>query len=89
MRILLINTFYYPHVIGGTENSMKILCENLICHGDEVFVYTADRNTNDKKYEEINGVQVYHYNVSCFNKNFTINDLGYKILQHHNPFIKK
>lgn len=88
MRILLINTFYYPNIIGGTENSIKILCENLINHGHQVAVYTVDRNINNKRYEEINGVQVYRYNVRCFEKIFAVGEIGYKILQHYNPFIR-
>lgn len=68
MRILLVNTFYYPNIIGGTENSVKILAENLIKYGHEVAVYCADnidKKDNIKK-ENINGVHVYRGTAGAF-----------------------
>ena len=59
MKILIVNTFYYPNMIGGTENSVKILAEKLHEYGNEVAIYSADGETNNLKIEEINGVKVY------------------------------
>lgn len=55
MKILIINTFYYPDIEGGAEISVKKLAENLAIKGHDVNVLC----TNDTdKYEEINGVKV-------------------------------
>ena len=58
MKILIVNTFYYPNMIGGTENSIKILSENLIKEGHEVAVCTMDAKRQNI-IEEINGVKIY------------------------------
>lgn len=59
MKILIVNTFYYPNMIGGTENSVKILAENLNKHGNEVGVYCVDNNVRKLKIENINNIKIY------------------------------
>lgn len=76
MNILIINTFYYPNIVGGTENSIKILAENLVQLGNNVAIYTLDGNkTFDLDNPEIiNKVKVYRgyskeaYNTWKYNK---------------------
>lgn len=35
MRVLIVNTFYYPNMQGGAEQSVKLLAENLLRHGND------------------------------------------------------
>ncbi len=67
MKILIVNTFYYPNMIGGTENSIKILAETLVKNGNEVAIYSVDEKEN-KSIENINGVKVYRYKIPKYNK---------------------
>ncbi|SFL52685.1 Glycosyltransferase involved in cell wall bisynthesis [Lachnospiraceae bacterium KH1T2] len=61
MNILILNMFYFPNMVGGTENSVKLLAEGLVKDGNQVAVYTNDSLTNTKDLEEcfVNGVYVY------------------------------
>ena len=59
MRILIVNTYYYPNLIGGTENSIKILAENLVKSNNTVAVYSVDNNNKELKKEKINNVEIY------------------------------
>lgn len=71
MKILIVNMFYYPNIVGGTENSIKLLAEELIKKGVEVCVYTLD-GKDKKSYiypEIINGVKVYRgYSNGIYNR---------------------
>ena len=59
MKILFINTLYYPNFVGGAEKSIQVLAENLVSDGNDVVVIS----TNSKSYiDEINGVRVYYEN---------------------------
>lgn len=62
MNILIINTFYFPNIIGGTENSIKILAENLKKKGHNIYVFTCDSSKGNIK-EVINGVVVYRAGI--------------------------
>ena len=68
MKILIINTFYYPNMIGGTEQSVKILAEGLSKKGNQVYVLTIDSMEKKSIKEEINGVTVYR----LYSKNFDV-----------------
>lgn len=59
MKILIINTFYYPNMVGGTENSIKILAENLKRNGHEIAIYSLDSNSKKIEEEEINDIKVF------------------------------
>lgn len=59
MKILLINTLYYPNTIGGAEKSVQILAEELVQKGHKVIVITLLDKKNNYK-EIINGVNVYY-----------------------------
>ncbi len=57
MKVLIFNSLYYPHVIGGAENSVRILSEGLKEKGVEsVVVSTADAD----KVEYVRGVKNYY-----------------------------
>lgn len=62
MRILLINTFYYPNMVGGTEQSIKLLAEGLKKRGHEIFVMTGDKK--DVEQEVIEGINIIRLNLS-------------------------
>ncbi len=61
MKILILNMFYYPNLIGGAEHSVKLLAEHLAAKGHKVSVLTMDGipSSNLQKAEKINGVFVY------------------------------
>ena len=46
MKILIINTFYYPDIEGGAEISVKKLAENLAIKGHDVNVICTNYITN-------------------------------------------
>lgn len=62
MKILLINTLYYPNMEGGAEQSTKLLAENMVKQGNEVAVYCIDSKKDKIEIENINGVIVYRGN---------------------------
>lgn len=41
MRILLVNSFYYPSFVGGAEISVQLLAEGLTRAGNQVYVLTT------------------------------------------------
>lgn len=60
MKVLIVNMYYYPNLIGGAEHSVKLLAEGLAKRGAEVGVLTLDgslKNTIER--EEINKVSIY------------------------------
>ena len=59
MKILLLNSWYYPNLRGGAEHSVKLLAENLAKRGHEVAVFTIDSEKRKMVEEHINGVTIY------------------------------
>lgn len=55
MRIMVINTYYYPEIVGGAEYSVKKLSEKLVHEGHTVRVLCTGKE-NSK--EIIDGVEV-------------------------------
>ena len=74
MRVLIVNTFYYPNMQGGAEQSVKLLAENLLRHGNTVAIYCADAKEGQKTVEEINGITVYR----CTTGKFDLYKYSYK-----------
>lgn len=62
MKVMILNTWYYPNMMGGAEHSVKILAENLIKKSIEVSVVTVDSPKEQTIHEVINGVNVYRLN---------------------------
>ncbi|MGM0113102.1 glycosyltransferase family 4 protein [Enterococcus sp. DIV0187] len=89
MKILIVNSFYYPEVIGGGEYSVKKLAEGLVKRNHDVLVITAG---NQNKTEYIENVRVKRLKLKSFyhsygkvKKNlFTM--IGHRILDIYNPF---
>lgn len=59
MRVLLINSYYAPNVIGGSERSVQTLAETLHQRGHEVMVGCLAIDQEERQ-DTINGVEV-HY----------------------------
>jgi glycosyltransferase involved in cell wall biosynthesis len=64
MRVLIVNTLYYPDQVGGAEVSVQLLAESLVEQGHDVAVVCMTRR-NTPRVEWVNGVRVYR--VSLFN----------------------
>ena len=98
MKILIINTFYYPNLVGGCEHSVKLLAENLAKQNDfEVAIYSIDSKLNSLQIQDVNGVKIYRGTGGYFNaverlkprneRRFFIK-LSNFIFELYNPFIK-
>ncbi|EMH4030282.1 glycosyl transferase family protein [Klebsiella oxytoca] len=57
MKIIIINTLYFPHHVGGAEFSVQILAETLAAVGHQVKVITL-HNEDKRRITVINGVEV-------------------------------
>lgn len=70
MRILLVNMYYSPNMMGGAEHSVKLLAEGLMRQGESVAVLTMDgTNRNSLTKEFINKVLIYRgYSKNIFRR---------------------
>ena len=66
MKVLLVNTWYYPNMEGGAEQSTKLLAESLVRSGNEVAVYCIDSDNDEIITQVINGVKVYRGNAGGY-----------------------
>ena len=96
MRIMIVNTWYYPNLMGGAEHSVKLLAEKLVKSGKEVAVFSIDNRNKGIVKEIINGVTVYRSSAGKYNlyKAYETNtNMIYKVFQKnievYNPTIKK
>lgn len=65
MKILLVNNFYAPNVLGGAERSVQFLAEGLATAGEDVSV--ASLNTSGETAEgEVNNVAVHYLRPTRF-----------------------
>lgn len=96
MKIVIVNSFYDPNMVGGTEHSVKLLAEGL-SKNNGVSVFTID-NLKNKGIEKskINNVNVYRCSGGFFSTKVRLNKKGSvlrkitnKILEFHNPYISK
>ena len=74
VRILIVTTYYYPNMLGGTEHSVKLLAEELAKKGHDVYVVSSDYK--GIKYENLNGV-----NVVRFNLKYRSEFIGWKLVR--------
>lgn len=65
MKVLIVNTLYHPHKIGGAEVSVQLLAEGLVAAGHYVRVVSL-HDQKLKKIEKINGVEISY--LPLFNK---------------------
>ncbi|WAM35904.1 glycosyltransferase family 4 protein [Caldicellulosiruptor acetigenus] len=88
MNILILNTYYYPNIIGGTEESIKLLAEGLSKKGHNVIVFSADGIDKSIKAKNYNGVTVVRTKGILY-KNKS-NWFVYRMLDCFNPlFLRK
>lgn len=92
MKILIINTLYYPNVMGGAERSVQFLAESLFHNGIDVVVISLSMN-NEDHIAIIGGVKVYYLKHRNFFNRFssvqykTYQYLFWHILDSFNPFL--
>lgn len=65
MRVLFVNTLYFPYHQGGAEISVQHMCESLAGAGHEIHVATLSPPGRPERSEMVNNVQV-HY-LKCTN----------------------
>lgn len=89
MRILIVNSYYYPEIEGGAEYSVKMLAETLVKNGHKVSVICT---AAEDKQENIEGVDVFRFKSKCivrtkecYTKNSIIRKL-HRLLDIYNPF---
>lgn len=82
MKILIVNTFYYPNMIGGTEQSVKLLAEGLVKRGHEVVVLTGDNSEINKE----NGVKIIRLGLKTQNDS-KLRKISRKVLEFNNFII--
>jgi len=81
MRILLVNSFYYPSIIGGAEVSTQKLAEGLAKKGHDVCVLCTDLENKD---EIVNKVRVIRRKVNNICQPINFNELKFflKLIYH-------
>lgn len=92
MKIMLINTFYYPNVFGGAEKSVQILAEGLADLGHEVVVVSSAERDEIKYFDKIKAYYVYHHNVywgGMPRRSNRVKTMLWHILDIFNPAIYK
>lgn len=82
LKILIVNSFYYPEEVGGAEKSVRFLAESLVKKGHSVRVLCLGENESA---EEFNGVEIQRVKI----RNIYLQDqrreppaIGKKILWH-------
>ncbi len=75
MKVCLINTLYYPNIVGGAERSVKILADTLCKLGHEVFVVTLTSG-NSITINTVDSIKVYY--VPLKNRYFPFVKGGYE-----------
>jgi len=92
MKVLIINSLYYPNVVGGAEISVQLLAESLLKSGLEpVVVSTSDKEDRNK----VNGVKVYYINHSNlywlpdFKKKNKVVRMFWHMWDSYNPIINR
>lgn len=74
MRILIVNMYYSPNMIGGAEHSVKLLAEGCVNAGHDVAVLTMDGARKGISIEKINGVLVFRaYSKSIYRRRILAN----------------
>lgn len=87
MKILLVNSYYYPNIVGGAEISVQILSEYLASESNEVYVLCVDKNVGK---EIINNVNVIRMPVININLKTKIGGMISRyLINHFNIFIYK
>ncbi|HCC6428424.1 TPA: group 1 glycosyl transferase, partial [Klebsiella pneumoniae] len=57
MKIIIVNSLYYPYKFGGAEVSVQLLAEGLVARGITVKVITLNNKKEIERFNH-NGVEV-------------------------------
>lgn len=60
LKILIVNSFYYPNELGGAEKSVRFLAESLVKKGNLVRVVCLGKR---ESIEQFNGVEIQSVNI--------------------------
>ncbi len=92
MKVLILNSLYRPHAIGGAERSVEILAAGLRDKGMEpVIVSTADRDSVDR----LDGINVHYLKISNLywtrtaKSQPTIKKPFWHLLDSYNPLVAR
>ncbi|HBT3065704.1 TPA: glycosyltransferase family 4 protein [Klebsiella aerogenes] len=91
MKILIINTLYYPQQVGGAEISVQLLAESLVNMGHQVRVISLIDN-NISSNDVVNGVSCGYYpmpNIYWPYKRKGTISRSKKILWHFNDYYNR
>lgn len=58
MKILFVNTWFYPNMSGGSQNSVKLLADELYKNGHDVAVFSVDKFSEEESLE-IDGIRLF------------------------------
>lgn len=58
MKILFVNTWFYPNMSGGSQNSVKLLAGELYKNGHDVAVFSVDK-ISEEEFLEIDGIRLF------------------------------
>ena len=89
---MIVNTFYFPDIIGGAEVSVQKLAEGLVKNGNEVVILC---NGEHNSIETINGIKIIRkkfnniFSFFQYRKSTGLKKILYKILDYYNPFNRK
>ena len=62
MKILIVNNFYTPNIVGGGEKSVQSLAEGLVKSNNEVYVVTMSLSDSQNE-SKLNGVNIFYLPV--------------------------
>lgn len=68
MKVLLVNSLYYPNIVGGAEKSIQILAENFQVQGTDVRVVCIHSTKDSTGFH--NGVKIYYLHHRNFYHRF-------------------
>ncbi|MDO6407406.1 glycosyltransferase family 4 protein [Pantoea phytobeneficialis] len=94
MKIVIINTLYYPYKVGGAEVSVQLLAEALVKKGHSVNIISIHEKNTDEE-DTLNGVKInYLSNGNIYwglkgEKKTKLQKLAWHIIDTYNFKIKK
>jgi len=62
MKVILVNSFYNPHIFGGAEISTELLARSISSAGHDVVILTSNPESHKLEKEFIDGIKVYRMN---------------------------
>ncbi|WP_165608368.1 glycosyltransferase family 4 protein [Desulfoscipio geothermicus] len=94
MKVLFINTLYYPNIVGGAERSVQFLAEALVHESHNSVVISTMPGTGVQT-GEVNGVKVYYVGLKNFywpfrdKQNPALLKPFWHLIDSYNPFMAK